>query len=281
MKLFRKTFIIYCLLVLFAGIASAQESILLSYKFSPGTTDRFKTTTTYSSKQIMGDQEIVVSGSAMQINRYQTESVNTEGTAVLVVSLEDMSVSVKTMGMDTTMTQKDLIGKRSQLTINRFGKEVASKALDSVDIMGLGIGVDFGTTSQMTFLPFPGKAAKPGDTWTNTSNDTVAVGEGFIITKASYTFTLHPAELKNGHTCYKISFQSVVEVSGKMNAMGMEMFVEGGGDVEGNLWFDPALGKVIADETNSGMDYSLAVGGNVNMTIPSIISVKSARSLVE
>lgn len=281
MKSLRKSIMLLSWFTFTTLLSFGQEAILLNYKFNQGTVDRFKTTTTYSSKQIMGDQEMVVSGTAMQINKYLTESVNPDGNAVLIISLEDMSVSVKTAGMDTTMTQKDLIGKRSKLTIDRFGRELESIALDSLDVMGLGIGVDFGTTSQPAFLPLPGKALKPGEVWKNSTNDTVAVGEGSIITKAEYTYTLHPSELKNGHSCYKISFQATMEISGKMNAMGMEMFVEGSGDVEGNFWFDPALGKIIADETNSGMDYSLAVGGNVNMTIPSIISIKSVRNLIE
>jgi len=272
---------ILLLTTLIGFTTAAQEKLTLNYKFKKGNTDRYQSVTSYSSKQIMAEQEINVSGTARTRSRMETENALPDGGAVLLYSLEEMIVSVKTMGMDTSMNQKDLIGKRSRITLNRFGKEISSEAIDSMDIMGLNIGVDFGASTQQTFISLPENSVSIGEKWHFKLVDTTDIGEGQMITKSDYTYTLSGKEVKNGHNCLKITFEASTDVGGKMNNMGMEMFIEGSGTIEGSVWFDSTLGKIIADETNSGMDISIALTGPMQMTIPSIVSVKSSRNLIE
>lgn len=275
-------FLTISLLTAFLSVsATAQNQFSLTYKYTKGKIDRYQSATTYSSKQIMGDQEINVTGSAKSISRLETESTLPDGGASILYSLEEMIIGVKTMGMDTTMNQKDLIGKRSRIILNRFGKELSSEALDSLDVVGLNIGVDFGASTQQTFILLPENPVKIGDNWKGKLTDTTNIGEGQMITKSDYQYVLAGKEKKNNHDCLRLTYEASIDLAGKMTNMGMEMFIEGSGTVEGTVWFDATLGKIIADETNSGMDISIALTGPMQMTIPSIVSVKSSRNLLE
>lgn len=281
MKTTMKFFSLLILATIIGLSAHAQTQYSLTYKYTKGKIDRYQSATTYSSKQIMGDQEINVTGTAKSVSRLETENVLPDGGASILYSLEEMIIGVKTIGLDTTMNQKDLIGKRSRIILNRFGKELSSEPLDSLDVVGLNIGVDFGASTQQTFVLLPENVVKIGDSWNGKLADTTNIGEGQMVTKSDYKYVLAGKEMKNNHDCLRLTYEASIELAGKMTNMGMEMFLEGSGTVEGTVWFDATLGKIIADETNSGMDISIALTGPMQMTIPSIVGVKSARNLIE
>ncbi|NTW91287.1 MAG: hypothetical protein HGA35_05100 [Erysipelotrichaceae bacterium] len=53
-----------------------------------------------------------------------------------------------------------------------------------------------------------------------------------------------------------------------MNQMGMEFFMEGNGETSGTLWFDQNRGIIIAKEGSSEQDMTMALTGQMQMTIP-------------
>lgn len=273
--------IVMCILMLTCISVNAQESFTLLHKFTKGTVDRYKATTTYSSNQEMSGQQVKVSGSTESTYRIETETVLPDGNASVIYSLEEMLMSVKTMGMDTTMSQADLIGKKNRINLNQYGEGIKSEAIDSINVQGFNIGVDFGASSQQTFIILPHKSIVIGEKWEGNASDSNDIADGKMTTNAKYEYILSGKEIKNGHNCLKINIKTIIEVSGKMKNMGFDLFIEGTGDVAGTIWFDPIAGKMIADESASTMDMTIAMTGQMQMTIPSTISVKSARKLIE
>ena len=64
-------------------------------------------------------------------------------------------------------------------------------------------------------------------------------------------------------------------MTGKMKQMGMDMVMEGSGDITGTVWFDPALGLLIEEQNNTSMEMTLALTGQTQMTIPMSQKTKS------
>ena len=87
--------------------------------------------------------------------------------------------------------------------------------------------------------------------------------------------------MKNGHDCLKFTFTSTSEVTGKMNQMGMEMFLEGTGSSAGTAWLDIKLGILVTREIVSDQDLTIALTGAMKMSIPSTQTMKSTFTLVD
>jgi hypothetical protein len=274
----RLTFIISCIFIL--GNAVAQETYQLFYKYEKGKTYRYQEETKYESVQEFNGQEMKATGSSLSLIKMAIENVTGNGDITLIHSYEDMKVSTKMATMDTTMVMKDLLDKKNQITISRSGKLIEQKVIDTVDI-AKNIVSSRSSLSDVykEFGVFPEGDVKTGDTWNNDQTDTVDGTQ--MVTKTTRKLTLAGIEEKNGHSCLKITYTGTVEIGGKMNRMGMDFFMEGNGEISGSIWFDQNRGIIIAKEGSSDQDMTMAMTGQMQMTIPITTSSTSKFFLVE
>ena len=102
-----------------------------------------------------------------------------------------------------------------------------------------------------------------------------------MVTKTTRKYTLAGEEEKNGHKCRKISFSGTIEIGGKMTQMGMEFFMEGSGETTGFIWIDKESCIMIAKESSTDQDMTMALTGQMQMTIPITTTTNSKFTLVE
>jgi hypothetical protein len=61
--------------------------------------------------------------------------------------------------------------------------------------------------------------------------------------------------------------------------MGMDIFTEGKGTTSGTLYFDPAAGITVVEDSKTESDMTAAMTGQQNMTMPISSSSTTSRTL--
>ena len=102
-----------------------------------------------------------------------------------------------------------------------------------------------------------------------------------MIYKRNLEYTVLAREKKGNRDCLKIDFKGTMEITGKMKQMGMDMVLEGSGEVSGTVWFDPAAGLLIEDQNINIIEMTMALTGQAQMTIPMTQKVNSTQKLIE
>ena len=88
-------------------------------------------------------------------------------------------------------------------------------------------------------------------------------------------------ETKSGYDCLKIDVKGTITLEGDGSMQGMKFFIEGDGDVQSTLYFAPKEGLLVAAETQTDIEMTAAITGQMNMTIPITQSQKSSITLVK
>jgi len=267
--------------VFLVSAAGAQEKYTLTFRYGAGETYRYSNDYSYDMTQEMNGQEMKMNGSSSSIIKLFTESVAADGNISFIISYEQMKISMKSAMMDTTLDQNELIGKRGKVIISKFGKELGKEVIDSIKSeKGLG-GGGVSALYTVNFLQLPDYSVGIGDKWVTDNIDTAKIGEGYTVTNSHNEYTILKKEEKDGHACINIGFTSRTETTGKIFQMGFEMFVEGSGDTQGAIWFDPASGILVEKESNMNVDMTYALTGQMKMTIPSSQRIRTTYKLLE
>ena len=272
------------LLLLFAGAvaspaADAQEEFTLQYKLEKGKVYRFADTTLVKSSQEMMGQEMKSTSTVLATTRLVPSEIRADGSTVLMISPDVMSVSVKSARMDTTLVLKDMIGKRTRLTISKLGETIKKEVVDTVRLTGLA--AQSGRQDMVRLHLMPSKPVKIGEKWSATKPDTTDAMGGRVVTVSTGDFTLLAKERKMGVECLKISYTGKLTISGKGSMNGADFFVEGTGSTSGTYFMDMATGMPVWEDSKYDMESTVALTGAQNMTIPSSSSVTAHRLLLK
>ncbi len=272
---------IFVLLAAACACAYAQDKYTLRYNLEKGKVYRFADTMFVKSSQEMMGQEIKATSTAFTTTSLVPSEVREDGSTVLIVSPEAMSVSVKSGKMDTTMVLKDAIGKRSQLTISKLGQTIRREVIDTVRFTGMAASAGAGRQDMVRIHLLPEKPVKIGDTWTTTKPDTVEAMGGKVVTVSTGNFTLLSREKNHGIECLKISYTGKLTLNGKGSMNGADFFVEGTGTTSGTFFADIATGLPVWEDSKYDIESTVALTGATNMTIPSSQSVTAHRHLLK
>ena len=272
------------LLLLFAGAAAspaadAQEQFTLQYKLEKGKVYRFADTSVVKSSQEMMGQEMKSTSTVLATTRLVPAEIRADGSTVLVVSPDLMSVSVKSARMDTTLVLKEMIGKRTRLTVSKLGETISREVVDTVNLSGMA--AQTGRQDMVRLHMMPSKPVKVGEKWSATKRDTLDTQGGKMVTVSAGDFTLLSSETKSGTACLKISYTGKLTISGKGTMNGMEFFVEGTGTTAGTYFVDIATGMPVREDSKYDVESTVAITGAQNMTIPGSQSVTAHRTLLK
>ncbi|MFN8135256.1 MAG: hypothetical protein U0Z17_08535 [Bacteroidales bacterium] len=260
-------------------MAYACRSRYVKYAFVKGKTYVQQTELKQNITQSMGGQEMKMQVDLSSANEFVVENVLNDGNATMLVSLLNASVHSAGMGKDTTMKFNDL-KEKSRIVFSTDGKTVTTTKIDSTAIAGM-----MGTFDQFAKLALlPGKSVKIGEKWQDKTveNRKASGGSPFDAEVTSNTeYTLVGKEAKDGKEYYKIAFKGTIAINGSGNQMGMEMFLEGTGAVEGFNYFDPKTTMVVYAEGDTEMDMNISISGQQNMTIPMTQSMKTISKFEE
>jgi hypothetical protein len=272
------------LLLLFAGAlasaaADAQEQYTLQYKLEKGKVYRFADTTLVKTSQEMMGQEMKSTSTVLATTRLVPAEIRADGSIVLTISPDVMTVSVKNARMDTTMILKDAIGKRTRLTISKLGETISREIIDTVKLTGMAAAS--GRQDMVRIHLMPSKPVKIGEKWTAVKPDTTDAMGGRMVTVSTGDFTLLAKEKKLGVECLKISYAGKLTISGKGSMNGADFFVEGTGTTSGTYFADIATGMPVWEDSRYDMESTVALTGAQTMTIPSSTSVTAHRTLLK
>ncbi len=133
----------------------------------------------------------------------------------------------------------------------------------------------------ITLIELPEKEVKAGDAWTTSNIDTITQGGGKIIVTPNNTYTVAGEVDTLGYKCVRISYQGNATIKGEGTQMGMNFFIEGEGPTTGTAYFAPKEGLLVALVTNSDLEMTVALTGQMNMTIPQYNATKLSMVLVK
>jgi hypothetical protein len=260
------------------SVVMAGEKYTLRYSMKKGEVYRYADVADTKSTQEMMGQEMKSTSLARMTSRCVVEDVTGDGTQVLVLSYDSMTVATKSPRVDTTMVMTGLIGKRSRMRLSATGTTTGRETIDSVEIQGMRRGGAFREAQR--FHGFPDTAVSVGSSWQTKVVDTTNVMGQKMQTTIAATYTLNGTEQIGGAECLRIGYKGESGVEGKGANMGMEMYIEGKGALAGSFLFDPRRGIVVSEDMKTDMEMTIAISGQQNMTIPSTQSVTYTRKLI-
>ena len=262
---------ILCAAAVSLSLATAQQTYTLVYKFAPGATYQYKSVSDGTViQEMMGQEMKIENGSDMTVS-LMTENVAGDGSMTLVTKLVEGTTRMKNPMQDTTIALTDMIGKRMKIRVKADGTVLGREIIDTVETQGRMRSA--GQREAVRFHILPGKSIKTGETWSSTFVDTVDNMGGKIVNTVISDYTFAGTEAKDGATCLKLTYSGSIAIEGSGTMQGMDIYIEGGGKVNGTMYFDPARGMVVQDESTTETESTIAVTGQQNMTIP--ISQKS------
>ena len=269
--------LVACLILLVTS-GSAQERHTLVYKFVKGNNYRFAQEMKMEITQEMMGQEMHISTDAKITSRLFVDDILSDGTMILMASLDSARAKVKSPMMDSTLVLRDLLGKRTRVSITPLGVVTKRETIDTVKLqMRLRA---FASRDYTTLQRLPDKPVAVGDKWSSTVQDSAQTDELKTATSAAMEYTMVGSEVKLGRECLKIAFTGTISTTASGKSMGMEMFTEGSGKVNGTFFFDPAAGVSVAEEAALEQELTTALTGQQNMTIPSSQKTHMTRTLL-
>ena len=265
--------------MMFHSEGKAQEKFSLTYKLEKGKTYRYAQDNIIETTQEMGGQEMKMNTDGHSVMQYVIEDVTKEGVMTVVYSYAEAKFRMKGMGRDTTMDIKDLTTASTRAEILPTGKVIKNKTADTSKSAKSSMAMNMFANANLAILP--DKSVAVGDKWSRVSSDTTESDGGQMIYKRNLEYIVMAREKKGNHECLKIDFKGTMEITGKMKQMGMDMVLEGSGDVSGTVWFDPAAGLLIEDQNINTIEMTMALTGQAQMTIPMTQKVNSTQKLIE
>jgi hypothetical protein len=265
MKIIQVPLLIACLFIF--GNADSQEKFRLEYKFIKGKTYRYQENSNSQTVHEINGEEMKGTVNTTALMKMVVENISETGDITIINSLEDYTVKSKMFMRDTTLVMKDLLNREIRTVISHKGVMVDNKLVDTSDtVKDITDKKNSLINIYKEFTRLPDEEVKIGDTWRDDRTDTTEGTQ--MVTRTERVFTLLGVEEKSGHTCFKAGFSGKTEISGKMNQMGMEFFMEGSGEITGTAWFDKETCIIILKETTSDQDMTMAMTGQMQMTIP-------------
>jgi hypothetical protein len=219
------------------------------------------------STQSMGGQEMKIPANSTSTIKNLINKIFPDGKIEIIVSSWDAKVSTK-MLKDTTMQFNGKVGPTSKITVDKLGNALSKEKIDTVAASAGSFNMDNSMIGTILFCEFPDKPLKTGDKWTKEHTDSVGAPFGKLGMKIKTEYTFGSKEIIDGRNLYKVTSTSAIEVAGKGQMQGMDLFIEGTGAKSGNTYFDPATGVIYLDKNKIELSMTVAISGQQSMTIP-------------
>jgi hypothetical protein len=257
----------------------------LRYKTAKGTTHSYTLISdTKMKQQMMGQDFTITSWSTFGIS-LTGEDVGSNGELILIGTVDtNFSKIDSPMMKDTARVLKEINGKRVRLTVSSMGKLLKSELLDKIEqtpVMQMMGGGNPGDYMRSMFTKLPEKEVGVGDSWKQTTPDTVNA-QGFnMVVKPDLTFKIEAAEKFGGYDCLKISFEGPSTQYGTGSRQGMELVLDGTIKVKGIAYFAPKEGIIVGVDQTTDTDTNISGTGEQMITIVQSAAVVSKVTLIK
>jgi hypothetical protein len=283
--MFRNLSKTFCLLLLSAAVISASYGgEKLRYQMVKGNTYKYiLTTDTKGNMQVQGQEMASKTKSYFHIS-FGVE--NTGPDAVILVAKVDSNISniESVMMKDSALVIKEINGKRVRLTLTPLGKTVKTVAIDTIvpspmtQMAGIGSPADY---MRQLFVKLPEKAVGVGDTWKNTTPDTINTQGSVVVTKPDVLFKLAGSESVGGYDCVKITYEGTASMYGTGSRQGVEFVIDGTVKTKGTAYFAPKEGVLVAVESSSTTETNVSGTGEQTFTMTQSANTSSTLKLTK
>lgn len=270
-------------LSLAAGLAiGAGGAYKLVYKMKKGQHLKYQTTTNVQNAMEMQGREMTTSSEIASTLHFDVEEVGKDGSISYTYALDSLSITVKTpQGDQSFQNPEGMIGKRTRQMITALGKKLKSAIVDSMQIPPALAQGGGGRQSAFRFIDLPEKEVKIGDTWAASTPDTNTQMGGQVIVTPTTTYTVTGAVDTLSYKCLRLSYTGKLVIKGNGVNMGMNFTIEGEGPTSGAVYFAPKEGLLVAMTGNSDLETTVALTGQMSMTIPQSTATKLSIVLVK
>lgn len=260
----------------------ALPGIKLAYQMKKGQQLKYKTTMNVQNSMEMQGREMTTSSEITSALHLDIEEVGKDGKFTYVHALDSLSVTAKTpQGDQSFINPEGMIGKRTRQTISALGKKLNSVIVDSMQVPPALAQGGGGRQGAFRFVDLPEKEVKIGATWTMSTPDTNTQMGGQIIVTPTSTYTVTGEVDTLSYKCLRLSYTGKLVIKGNGVNMGMNFTIEGEGPTSGAVYFAPKEGLLVAMTGNSDMESTVALTGQMSMTIPQSTATKMSFILVK
>ncbi len=268
----------FALLLLAWAPVSAKEKYVCKYKMEQGAALRYKTDTRILALQEVMGSEFESKSSFSGITKASLQGYDKNDNLEIILEIEALEITVQSMQVDSTLSNPDgLVGKQIRKLLAPNGDQLASVEIDTFLVPGFMPGF----SSEQEFLPnLPGQPLETGATVQLSDIDTTHTRGGQTIRKMKVDFTLLGEELLAGHNCLKMAVKGEIELTGEGSMRGMSFFLEGDGDIEGIIHFEPTAGILVGMQNAIDIEMTIAVTGQQTMVIPTSQTIETKMELM-
>lgn len=278
----KKIFFIILLASLICTINSnAQDNYKLEYKFETGKIYLYKDISKGKITQEMMGQEDRTDIKSETVIKIVPESLATNGNNSLLVSVDTAKITLLRKKGDVNPDLSGFLGKRTRVIVTNLGRITKKESVDPIRLKGMAENIDMGELIEFSSVVFPESEIKIGDKWKSAWQDTVEAMGGKSVAESKFEYKLKGTEVKNDHSCLKISYEGKITSEGKGSMQGVEIYFEKENSIDGTLYFDYANGLIIADESESEEISTISTTGAHSMMIPITQIIESKRILME
>jgi len=173
---------------------------------------------------------------------------------------------------DSVMTLPGLADRKETITLSPRGTILSSTSTGG-DEMSTTMSVISGSGNgvEALFPVFPGKELTVGENWTHTTADTMSRSQmpGSIQTTTTMRYSFDGTVDTLGYRCGRIKVNSIEStMTGTMQAMGMDMFIEGDGDVTGVMYVELSTGMQVFARMTTTMNTRMSMTGQGQAIVP-------------
>jgi hypothetical protein len=241
----------------------------LVYRMKKGQRLKYKTDLNVQNAMEVQSREIATSSLATSALHLDVEDAGKDGRITYVYALDSLQVKIKTPQMDSTLKNPEgMLGKRTRQTMTALGKRLQTVIVDSLRLPGIMAQSGGSRQSAFRLIELPEKEVKIGDAWTTNTPDTSAQSSGQLIMTTNATYTVAGEIDTLNYKCLRLTYVGQMSLKGNGVNMGMNFTIEGEGPISGTAYFAPKEGLMVAWVGNSDLETTVALTGQMNMTIP-------------
>lgn len=270
------------LLILSVVIPGTAQEFKTSLKVTKGQEYNYENTVVMDMTQSMAGQEIKVNNNSSATSKFVIDKVLPTGNVEILTSIWDVKSSTKAPMMDTTFSFSGKASPTYKLILDQYGNIISKEKVDTTGInnsMNSAFDMENKLSGSGMFCEFPQKNLQPGEKWSKSTSDSISNMGGKMGLVVNTDYTLGEKESVDGKTLQKVSYTSAIEIGGKSKMQGMDLFIEGTGVQNGNMYLDPVTKVIIDNQSEIELDMNIAVSGQQSMTIPMTQKMKVTQKL--
>jgi len=266
----KKMAVIFSILLLLTGCSS---SLKLQYKGEPGEVRQYKMNTNLEQNVEMMGNEVNNNVEMAYFLTQKIQSAEKDGSLKMTFTYDSLTFDASGAQMGA---MKDVLLKRIKkmkgieidFKISNKGDVLEFTKIDSLIPQQLRQFIN-PRQSFSAFLPgLPEMSIKIGDSWQDKNELPIKSDKMDMKLISDNKLTLLGKEQVDRRELLKIKSVGTIEMEGKLEQGGMNVFMEGDGDSKGEFLFDNSNGLYYSGSSETEMDMTVALTGQQTMTIP-------------